>query len=98
MPSVWPETFGLVISEAWDARRPVLGARTGGIGGRIAHGVNGLTFQPGSPEALADLMLEALGNAPLWQSLSGGIADEIPVVTAWDRHRAILDGLPRVPA
>jgi glycosyltransferase involved in cell wall biosynthesis len=35
VPSVWPETFGLVVSEAWEARRPILASRAGGLIERI---------------------------------------------------------------
>jgi len=93
MPSVWPETFGLVISEAWDAKRPVLGARAGGITNRVIHGVNGLTFQPGSSTELAGLIAECINNQALWQRLSSGVADEVTMAEAWTRHRDVIAAL-----
>ena len=89
VPSVWPETFGLVVSEAWDARRPVIASRTGALGDRIANGRNGLTFAPGSVTGLAAILEDCIGNEPLWNRLSQGIADEIPVDTAWAAHKAL---------
>lgn len=93
VPSVWPETFGLVVSEAWDARRPVLAARAGGLGERIEDGVNGLRFLPGSATQLAGLIGDCLGNAGLWDSMAHAMGDEIDMATAWNAHRALIGKL-----
>ena len=37
VPSVWWEIFGLVISEAWMFKRPVIASNVGGPGERISH-------------------------------------------------------------
>ena len=95
MPSVWPETFGLVISEAWDARRPILGSRAGGISSRLVDGVNGLTFAPGAAGQLASLIEQTAGNTKLWNKLSAGVRDEITMEDAWLQHRAVIDRLGR---
>lgn len=92
-PSIWPETFGLVVSEAWDARRPVLASRAGGLDGRIEDGVNGFSFLPGSSSQLAGIMLNCLGNAELWRSMADKMADEIPMETAWAAHREVIGGI-----
>lgn len=89
-PSIWPETFGLVVSEAWDARRPVLASRAGGLDGRITDGVNGFSFLPGSDTDLAQLMERCLGNADLWQQMAHDMADEITIDTAWAAHKAVI--------
>ena len=94
-PSIWPETFGLVVSEAWDARRPVLAARAGGLGERIADGVNGFSFMPGSEIELAELMARCLGNAELWQGMARTITDEGSVETAWAAHKALAAEIAR---
>lgn len=93
MPSVWPETFGLVVSEAWDARRPVLAARAGGLTDRIRHGENGFSFPPGSVSGLAALMQRCVGNAALWEELAGKVTDEITLEAAWATHKAVIAGL-----
>lgn len=87
VPSIWPETFTLVVSEAWDARRPVIASDAGGLGERILHGKNGLKVRPNSPSSLSDQMLECLGNKQLWEKLSKGISGEISVDEAWLRHK-----------
>ncbi|MCC6481945.1 MAG: glycosyltransferase, partial [Sphingomonadaceae bacterium] len=93
VPSVWPETFGLVVSEAWEARRPILASRAGGLIERIKHGENGLSFAPGSVSGLAQLMAECIGNTQLWNSISGHVADEISLDLAWSRHVELAHAL-----
>jgi glycosyltransferase involved in cell wall biosynthesis len=90
-PSVWPETFGLVVSEAWDARRPVLASAIGGLGERIRHMENGISFLAGSASSLADWMLKCLGNAELWRKLVAGITDEIGLEEAWAKHKSCCE-------
>ncbi len=89
MPSIWPETFGLVVSEAWDARRPILSSRAGGLNGRTVDGINGYTFDPGSVSQLATLIVECAGNKPLWKKLSAGVRDELSLQEAWKQHKAL---------
>lgn len=93
-PSIWPETFGLVVSEAWDARRPVLAARAGGLSDRILDGVNGYGFAPGSDTDLARVMAACLGNAEAWQTMAHEMEDEISVDQAWTALRAVIDQVP----
>jgi glycosyltransferase involved in cell wall biosynthesis len=91
VPSIWPETFGLVVSEAWEARRPILASAIGSLGERIINEQNGLTFQAGSDAELARLMLRCAGNRDLWRQLESGIRDEITLKESWERHKALLD-------
>ena len=93
VPSVWPETFGLVVSEAWEARRPILASRAGGLIERIEDRKNGLSFAPGSVSGLAQLMTECIGNAPLWDTISAQVEDEISLDLAWSRHAELAKSL-----
>ena len=54
VPSVWLETGPLVVLEAFAAGVPVIGSRLGGIAEMVRDGVDGLLFEAGSPEDLAD--------------------------------------------
>ena len=47
MPSLWHETFGLVISEAFLHHLPVLVSDLGGPAERVTDGVNGFRLPPG---------------------------------------------------
>lgn len=89
-PSVWPETFGLVVSEAWDARRPVIASRAGGLTERIKEGVNGFSFLPGSAAQLSSIIGNCLGNAGLWESMSHSMDDEISMTQAWTAHKNVI--------
>lgn len=92
-PSVWPETFGLVVSEAWDARRPVIASRAGGLGERVRDGENGFSFLPGSAAQLAAIIGNCLGNEGLWDSMAHTMDDEIDMAQAWDAHKRVIGSL-----
>ncbi|MCK7589531.1 glycosyltransferase [Subsaxibacter sp. CAU 1640] len=51
-PSIWLETFGLTIIEAFSAKTIVLASNLGGPSTMIANGVNGFLFEPNSVNAL----------------------------------------------
>ncbi|HEV2099600.1 MAG TPA: glycosyltransferase, partial [Stellaceae bacterium] len=70
VPSIWWESFGLVITEAWMFKRPVICSDIGGMGERIADEVNGLHFRVGDPRALAAAMHRAATEPGLWERLS----------------------------
>jgi glycosyltransferase involved in cell wall biosynthesis len=70
VPSIWWETFGLVISEAWMFKRPVICSNVGGMAERIQHDINGLHFQIADPRSLAAAMRRAATEPGLWQKLS----------------------------
>jgi len=73
VPSIWWEIFCLVISESWMFGRPVIVSNVGGPHERVRHEVDGLHFQVGDPQALADAMRRACTESGLWERLSGGI-------------------------
>jgi glycosyltransferase involved in cell wall biosynthesis len=56
-PSVWWEPLGLVAYEGFDYAKPVLAARSGGLGEIVVHGANGLLHPPGSVEGLVNDVL-----------------------------------------
>jgi glycosyltransferase involved in cell wall biosynthesis len=58
VPSVWLETGPLVVLEAFAAGVPVIGSRLGGIAEMVRDGVDGLLFEVGKPEDLADKIQE----------------------------------------
>jgi glycosyltransferase involved in cell wall biosynthesis len=70
VPSIWWESFGLVITEAWMFKRPVICSNVGGMAERIAHDANGLHFQVGDPRALAAAIRRAATEPGLWERLS----------------------------
>jgi glycosyltransferase involved in cell wall biosynthesis len=73
VPSVWWEIFGLVISEAWMFKRPVIASNVGGPGERITHEKDGLLFEVADPSSLAQTIRRACTEEGLWRRLSDGI-------------------------
>lgn len=62
-PSIWWEPLGLIVHEAYDAARPVLAARSGGLTETVIEGRTGFLHDPGNVEQLANDVekLESLG-------------------------------------
>ncbi len=73
VPSVWWETFALVISEAWMFGRPVICSNIGAMAERVRDGVDGLQFPAADARGLAAVMRRAATEEGLWESLAEGI-------------------------
>jgi glycosyltransferase involved in cell wall biosynthesis len=56
------DTTPLVMSESMSAAVPIIASRLGGLAERIEPGVTGLLAEPGSPQALAEALREALAD------------------------------------
>ena len=54
VPSIWYETFGLVVIEAFACGTPVIVSRIGALAELVCDGETGLLFEPGNPRDLAD--------------------------------------------
>ena len=54
VPSIWYETFGLVVIEAFACGTPVIASRIGALAVLVRNGKTGLLFEPGNPRELAD--------------------------------------------
>lgn len=53
VPSIWYETFGMVIVEAFSTSTPVIASRIGALVDLVEDGVTGLLFEPGNADDLA---------------------------------------------
>ena len=89
VPSIWWESFGLVISEAWMFGRPVICSNVGGMAERNEDDVFALQFQMGDPHALASTMQRACSEPGLWDKLSAAL----PVPPT---REAMVDGYMKV--
>lgn len=54
MPSIWYETFGLAIIEAFSLSKPVIASRLGAMADIVSDGVTGYLFEPGNTSDLAN--------------------------------------------
>jgi glycosyltransferase involved in cell wall biosynthesis len=88
VPSITPETFGLVALEAMSAGVPVVASRVGGLPDVVADGETGILVADRRPEAFAAAIATLLDDAALRERM--GEAARIRAATfTWDRavHR-----------
>lgn len=69
IPSLTPESFGLVAIEAMSAGKPVIAANHGGLTEIVVHNETGLLFEPGNPTSLADAILFAIQTPQKMQQM-----------------------------
>lgn len=62
IPSIWPETFNIVLREAWQSGIPVIASRCGALGEAIDDKQNGYLFEPGNARQLANLIQQAVSG------------------------------------
>lgn len=70
LPSVWPETFSLMIREANSLGLPVIASNIGAIPEAIQEGANGFLFEPGNVEALKHCMLRFIQQPGLIKEMA----------------------------
>ena len=68
-PSLWEETFGMVVLESWLHGTPVIVTPNGGLPELITHGRNGWIAQEPSVESLAETLHTALKQEERWPSM-----------------------------
>lgn len=68
-PSLWEETFGMVVLEAWLHGTPVIVTPCGGLPELITHGQNGWIAREPSAESLAETLRTALEEEEHWPAM-----------------------------
>ncbi len=92
MPSIWFETFGIVVGEAMSHGVPVLASRIGALAETTVDGITGLLFEPGNVEELASQMRRLWDDAELCRRLGSGAREHIARTSHRDIHaRLTLD-------
>ncbi len=91
LPSIWPETFSLVIREANLMGLPVIASRIGAIPEAVEEGVNGFLFEPGNGEELRRAMLRFIEDPELARKM----ATPMPKVKFMEEHAMELEGIYR---
>ncbi|HKT59689.1 MAG TPA: glycosyltransferase family 1 protein [Gemmatimonadales bacterium] len=84
------ETLGLVVLEAMASGLPVIAAPAGGVQDHLRDGVNGLTYDPDDPAAMARAMVLLAGEYELTRRLARG-ARRTAESLSWDRELDRLD-------
>jgi glycosyltransferase involved in cell wall biosynthesis len=93
VPSIWPETFGLVVVEAAACARPVIVSDAGELPYLVKNGHNGLVVEVGNIQRLTDA-IEALAADP-GQASRMGIHHQHNVQTSYTAaaHKNKLDAV-----
>jgi glycosyltransferase involved in cell wall biosynthesis len=76
MPSIWYETFALVVVEAFACGLPVIASRHGAMQELIEEGRTGLLFTPGSADDLANKIAWAERNPAAMRRMGDNARDE----------------------
>ncbi len=69
MPSLWPETYGLVTAQALQIGTPVIGSNIGGTRYLVRHGKTGILVAPGDKTAWTSSLSELLTSPTQLRSL-----------------------------
>ena len=75
--SIWPETYCLTLSEAWQQGIVPIVSDIGALGERVQHGVNGLKIAPGSEGQLVDVVRRLIDEPELLDTLRAGISEQL---------------------
>lgn len=91
LPTMWYETYGLVVQEAFAAGVPVVASRIGVMPEVIEEGVSGRLFTPGDADSLSRILLELMEHPDRVEALRAGV----PTVMTMDHHAERLEAIYR---
>jgi glycosyltransferase involved in cell wall biosynthesis len=90
LPSIWPEAFGYVGPEMLSRGLPVLASNRGAMPDYVMEGVNGMLFDPATPEALENCVRALANDTSLRRKLWEGAACSERHYLSMDEHTAKL--------
>ena len=96
MPSLWPETYGLVTAQALQIGTPVIGSNIGGTRCLVRHGKTGILIAPGDKPAWTSALSELLTSPVQLPSLRREAFalrndfDDKPIMEAYEAFSASL--------
>ncbi|WP_444888129.1 glycosyltransferase [Microbulbifer sp. JMSA008] len=92
IPSVWWENSPMVIQEAFNHGRPLIGSDIGGMVEKITDGVNGYNFRSGSSNSLKDAILKAFKGEECWEVITKEILQPLTINDCAKKHLEISLG------
>jgi glycosyltransferase involved in cell wall biosynthesis len=95
VPSVWYESYSIVIREGFLAGVPVIASNLGAMADAIEHGVTGLLFEAGNAADLAAQLRRLLDEPALGPSLASTPKSVASIEENASRHVALYQSLLR---
>lgn len=101
--SIWPETYCITLSEAWQAGLVPIVSDIGALGERVVHGVNGFKVPPGESGALVEMIRALILEPERVEAARERIASDLYITIsehmAWlaDLYQQLLGGCAAVP-
>ena len=86
VPSLWYETFGIVISEAFAAGIPVVVSNIGVLQERVQDGIDGRHFRVGDSGHLRHILKELRNNKTQLEKLKDGARKRAAEMPAFSQH------------
>jgi glycosyltransferase involved in cell wall biosynthesis len=86
VPSEWYENCSMVVLEAMALGKPVIGSRIGGIPEQVIDGENGLLFEPGNFQQLAEKMRILSSNSELRNSFGRAARNRVEQQYSFEKH------------
>lgn len=77
VPSIWYETFGLIILESFKCGTPVIGSKIGSIPELIKGGYNGFLFEAGNMDELKEILENLIENPSELRRLEEGAIESV---------------------
>ena len=90
VPSIWHETFGLIVIEAFANGLPVIASRIGALAELVKDNYTGLLFEPGSSSSLAEKISWANENTELMANMGRNARSEYEKMFSPDSNYTIL--------
>ena len=95
VPSTWPEPFGMVVLEAWQASRPVVVTSRGALPEIVRDDSDGLVVAPSDPAALAAAIDRLVADPKLAARMGDAGRRRVLDFYAIDAHLDRLEALYR---
>lgn len=93
LPSLYGESFGVVLLEAMASGKPVVASRVGGIPEIIENNVTGILVESGSKGSLADAILKILSDQDLAELLGNNGRKIAEVKYSWSVVAEEIEGV-----
>lgn len=108
IPSLWYENTPLVLYSAFATRTPVVVSKIGSLADAVHHGTNGLLFEMGNPDQLAEEIRRVLEdpscldkirrNIPPVKSINQNARELLEIYAALSTHPAVTKPRTVVPS